>query len=146
MYQLASVFNQTLQATNTSVSIHFFATEDELNKWTANNEVLIAFEFEDPESLIHPSKEVRYFVRPGVDTFSITNWDPFVDTYQQEPSMTPLSFITIFTPLQQFMDSIIHVMKAGSPPSISYTYVQFPNLDYSLDTRLTVIILVFIDM
>lgn len=146
MYQLASVFNQTLQASNTSVSIHFFATEDELNKWTANNEVLIAFEFEDPESLIDPSKEVRYFVRPGVDTFSITNWDPFVDTYKQEPSMTPLSFITMFTPLQQFMDSIIHVMKAGSPPSISYTYVQFPNLDYSLDTRLTVIILVFIDM
>lgn len=120
------------------MSIHCFSGEEELSKWIVNNELLVAFDFEDPTAISNRTKEVQYYVRPNMNQFSITNWDPCVNTFRQQPSTTPATFLSIFTPLQQFMDSLIFAEKSKIASSLTFTYKQFPNHDYSMDTRLTV--------
>ena len=99
---------------------------------------MVAFDFENITSLHNPIEDIHYAIRPNVNLFSMSNWESFVTTYMQQPSTTPALFMTVFTPLQQFMDGIIHHIKTNTPSLLTYVYKQFPNLGYFMDTRLTV--------
>ena len=110
-----------------------------LTKWILEKDILVAFDFDDPSSILDLSKDVHYTIRPKSDFFTLVNWEPFVDTYRQQPSTQPDSFKSFFTPLQQFMDSIIEKVKTQLTSSHSAWFKQFPNLNYYLDTRLSVL-------
>ena len=99
---------------------------------------MLAFDFDNITSLSNPNEDVHFAIRPNVNLFSMSNWESFVPTYMQEPSVIPASFMPVFTPLQQFMDGIIHHIKTNTPSFLTYVYKQFPNLEYFMDTRLTV--------
>ena len=110
-----------------------------LAKWILEKNILVAFDFDDPSSILDLSKDVHYTIRPKSDFFTLVNYEPFVDTYRQQPSTQPDSFKSFFTPLQQFMDSIIEKVKTQLTSSHSAWFKQFPNLNYYLDTRLSVL-------
>ena len=90
-----------------------------LIKWSLGKDILVAFDFDDPSSILDTSKDVHYTIRPKSDFFTLINWEPFVDTYRQQPSSQPDTFKTLFTPLQQFMDSIIEKVKTQTTSSHS---------------------------
>ena len=48
------------------------------------------------------------------------------------------SFLTKFSPLRLFLDDLIMAVKTRGPVSRQYSYQQFPNEDYYVDTRLQV--------
>ena len=110
-----------------------------LTKWILEKDILVAFDFDDPSSILDVSKDVHYTIRPKSAFFTLVNYEPFVDTYRQQPSTQPDSFKSFFTPLQQFMDSIIEKVKTQLTSSHSAWFKQFPNLNYYLDTRLSVL-------
>ena len=110
-----------------------------LTKWILEKDILVAFDFDDPSSILDVSKDVHYTIRPKSDFFTLVNYEPFVDTYRQQPSTQPDSFKPFFTPLQQFMDSLIEKVKTQLTSSHSAWFKQFPNLNYYLDTRLSVL-------
>lgn len=120
------------------MNIHCVSSDEQLQELSSTVSLAVAIEFTNPSSLLDPAARVDYALRPSTNQFSIMNWNEYVNTYQQEPSSTPASFLGKFSPLRLFLDDLIMSMKTQSPVSRQYSYQQFPNQGYYVDTRLHV--------
>lgn len=139
LFPVIDAFNQTVRASGGAPNIFCLEDEATLNKWILEHDLMVAFDFDDPSSISDSIKDVQYSIRPKSDFFVLLNWESFVDTYKQQPSSTPAAFVSLFTPLQQLMDSVIEQVKTNSISSHLTWFKQFPNLNYYLDTRLEVL-------
>ena len=82
---------------------------------------------------------VEYYIRVSGDYLMLMSWTDFVDTYHQDPnSDTPISLAVLYTPIQQFIDQAITTFKTSKKMILSYSRRQFPNLEYFVDSRLSV--------
>ena len=76
----------------------------------------------------------------------LMSWEDFINTYHQDPnSSTPFSLAVLYTPIQKFIDQAIMTFKTSKKLVLSYSSRQFPNLEYYLDSRLTVSFLISIN-
>ena len=114
------------------------ASDAQLSELSSTTSLAVAIEFTDPSSLLDPTARVDYALRPATNQFSIMNWVDYVNTYHQQPSVTPASFLAKFSPLRLLLDDLIMAVKARAPIARQYSYQQFPNLNYYVDTRLSV--------
>lgn len=132
-------FNASLSQSNLSTTIHCVNTQEDLQALVLEVSLTVAFDFDDPNSLLPgTNKSVSYHIRPSFNLFSITNWVNYANSTHQAPNAMAGSLASIFAPLQQFMDSLILLLKNASPTFNQYVYRQFPTLDYYQDTRVTV--------
>ena len=125
-----------------SLEVSCFADEIALQSSISTNPVRVALDFADINTLLgSPEEEVEYSLLISSDDMMLTNWVDFQNTYHQVPNSVPEAFLQLFTPLQRFFNNIIKEFKTSKSDVRNVNYRQFPNLDYAMDTRLDVCIL-----
>ena len=104
----------------------------------------LGVEFFNTSSFTDPTANVEYALRPISNKFSIVNWAEYVNTFEQEPSSTPASFLAVYSPMRLFLDRMIMSLRSRELNPPAYSYQQFPNHKYSVDVRLNVFLLPFL--
>ena len=114
------------------------AAEEDLQKLSVQSNIKLAIEFENITRLM-TNDPVEYYIRVSGDYLMLMSWTDFVHTYHQDPnSDTPISLAVLYTPIQQFIDQAITTFKTSKKMILSYSRRQFPNLEYFVDSRLSV--------
>lgn len=130
--------HQSLAALPVAPEIICAAAEEDLQQLSVQSNIKLAIEFENISRLM-TNDPVEYYIRVSGDTLMLMSWTDFVDTYHQDPnSDTPISMAVLYTPIQRFMDQVITAFKTSKKLIVSYSRRQFPNLEYFVDSRLTV--------
>ena len=134
------LFNASMSQAKINLKIHCISTQEELQSLALEESLDLAFDFEDPSSLLPGSnKSVAYHIRPSYSKFTITNWVNYANTTHQAPNLVATSLAYLFVPLQRFMDNLISFSKNASVFSYQPLYRQFPSLSYYQDTRVSVL-------
>lgn len=127
-----------------TLNIHCVPDDSALKELLSSVTVDLGVEFFNTSSFTDPTANVEYALRPISNKFSIVNWEEYVNTYEQEPSSTPASFLAAYSPMRLFLDKMIMSLRSRELNPPAYSYQQFPNHKYSVDVRLSVFLLPFL--
>ena len=114
--------------------------ESDVGSLYLQSRIRMAIEFKNLTELL-PSHtgSVEYYLHIASDNLFITNWEPYKETYKQEPNAEAATLSMLFVPLQTFVDSVITQAKTHRSSVLSFLTRQFPNFGYSLDVRVQVL-------
>lgn len=122
-----------------NVSVLCLENESDVGSLYRQSRIRMAIEFKNLTELMPSHTDsVEYYLHIASDNLFITNWEPYMETYRQEPNAGATTLSTLFVPLQTFVDSVITSTKTHHASVFSFLTRQFPNFDYSLDIRVQV--------